>query len=143
MSVTHEEQESEFDVSHDHSAFVIACAPQSPMSSDKKTPEQPNQTPSLEADISTLASLIASTTTATTNGDRTDDPEAVDGGKIEELGVEEVEELIRRIEAANGIADGVEDKLDGILEHLDGLLSSLGTKGETENGGPTDPQSDR
>jgi len=114
------------------------------MSSDKKTPDQPNQTSSLEADISTLASLISSTTTTSTNGDRPDDPEAVDGGENEELGMEEVEELIHRLEAANGIADGVEDKLDGILEHLDGLLSSLGARGETkENDGPIDQQPDQ
>jgi hypothetical protein len=57
--------------------------------------------------------------------------------------VEEVEELIRRLEAANGIADGVENKLDGILEHLDGLLSSLEVTGEKKENGSADPQPDK
>ena len=94
------------------------------MSSDKKTPNQTNGIPSLESDISRLTSLLASTSpTSTTNGNETDNPETVDR-EIDELGTEEVEELIRRMEAANDIADGVENKLDGILEHLDELLSS-------------------
>jgi len=115
------------------------------MSSDKETPNRPNQTSSLESDISALASLIASTKpTTTTNGDRTGDPETVDGKESGELRAEDVEGLLRRLEAANGLADGVEDKLDGILEHLDGLLSSLEATGETkEDGGPIDPQPDR
>jgi hypothetical protein len=113
------------------------------MSSDDRSPNQPNQTSSLETNISTLASLIASTTTTTANGDGTGDPGAADR-ETGELVVEDVEELLRRLEAADGIADGVEGKLDGILEHLDGLLSSLETTGATkENGGPTDPQPDR
>lgn len=113
------------------------------MSSDDQATNQPDQTSSLETDISALASLIASTTT-TTNGDKTGNPETVDGDDTEELGAEDVEELIRRLEAANGIADGVEDKLDGILEHLDGLLSSLEATGEAKgNGAPANPQPDR
>ena len=115
------------------------------MSSDKKTPNQTNGIPSLESDISRLTSLLASTSqTSTTNGNETDNPETVDRGEIDELGTEEVEELIRRMEAANDIADGVENKLDGILEHLDGLLSSLGAEGEVkENNSPTDSQPGR
>lgn len=112
------------------------------MSSDKQTPNQRKELSSPETNIATLASLITSTSkTTNTNGEGTAEPETVDG---EELGMEEVEELIRRIEAANGIADGVEDKLDGILAHLDGLLSSLeATGGTKESGGPTEPQPDR
>lgn len=143
------EQGEGFDVSHDCYAFVIplsstsAIMHQPSMSSDEKTPDQPNKSSSLESDISTLASLIA-TTKITANGDKTNDPETVEGVETEELGMEEVEELMRRLEAANGIAEGVEDKLDGILEHLDGLLNSLEASGERkENGGPTDPQPDR
>jgi hypothetical protein len=129
--------------------LTIATLPQSlvlpsPMSSDKQT-NQHNEASSLETDISTPASLVASTTVTTTaNGDRAGEPETVDGGEADELGVEEVEELMRRIEAANSIADGVESKLDGILEHLDGLLGSLETRGEgKENGDPTTSHSDR
>lgn len=107
------------------------------MSSDKQaSSNQHNEPSSLEVDIATLASLVASTTDA--NGDSAAEPEIVDG---EELGMEEVEELIHRIEAANGIADGMEGKLDGILKHLDGLLSSLEATGETKDSdGPTTPQ---
>jgi hypothetical protein len=115
------------------------------MSSDKQTSNQSDGKSSLEIDISTLASLIASTTTtSTTNGARTDDPGTVAEEETDELGMEEVEELMSRLEAANGIADGVEDKLNGILEHLDGLLSSLEAKGETkENDGSKVSQTDR
>ena len=117
------------------------------MSSDKQTSNRQNQTSFLENDISALASLIAATkkpTTTTTNGNGTGDPEAADGEEIEELGAEDVEELLRRLEAADGIAEGMEGKLDGILEHLDGLLSSLEGAGEAkENGGSVDPQPDR
>jgi hypothetical protein len=112
------------------------------MSSDKQTPNQSNEPSSLETDIAALTSLVASTSVVSnTNGDGTVEPETVDE---EELGMEEVEKLIRRIEAANDIADGVEDKLDGILQHLDGLLNSLEATGEAkESGGPAEPQSDR
>lgn len=136
-----QEQEGLFGISHDYYALVITLSfhLQSPMSSDKKTPDGPNKASSLETDVSTLASLIASTAT---NGDRTNDPETVEG-EVEELGVEEVEELIRRLEAADGIADGVENKLDGILEHLDGLLKSLEANKEAKDGSPTDSQPDR
>lgn len=112
------------------------------MSSDKKNSDQHNEPSVLEADIAKLASIVASNSEATnTNGNGTGEPETVNG---EELGMEEVEELIRRMEAANGIADGVEDKLDGILQHLDGLLSSLDAKGETKVGsGPAESRQDR
>ena len=129
--------------------FLTIATPfrlQSTMSSDKQTPNGQNQTSSLETDISALASLIASTktTTTTTNGDGTGDSEPVDGEAIGGLGAEDVEELLRQIEAANSIVEGVEGKLDGILEHLDGLLNSLEATGEAkENGGPVDSQPDR
>ena len=136
-----------FEISHDRYASLSSLRPQSPMSSDNQTTNQSNQTSSLETDISKLASLIATTTvttTATTNGDGTGDPEAADGEDSEELGVEDVEELIKRLEAANGIAGDVEDELDGILAHLDGLLGSLEATRETkENGSPAGPQPDR
>ena len=112
-----------------------------PMSSDKQTPNRRNEPSSLESDIAALASIIASTSKATNaNGDGAVEPEIADAA---ELGTE-VEELIRRIEAANGIADGVEDKLDGILAHLDGLLNSLEERGEAkEIGGPGEPHPDQ
>jgi hypothetical protein len=109
------------------------------MSSDKQTSNQRNEPSSLENDIATLASLIASNSVATkANSGRAAEPEPADE---EDLRMEEVEELIRRIEAANGIADGVEGKLDGIIEHLDGLLSTLEATGEVkESCGPTESQ---
>ena len=136
----------EIEISHDRYAFRHPSRLQSTMSSDKQTQNRQNQTSPLETDISALTSLIASTktTTATTNGDGTGDPETVDGEEIGDLGAEDVEELLRRLEAANGIAEGVEEKLDGILEHLDGLLNSLEATGKAkENGDPADPKPDR
>ena len=110
------------------------------MSSDKQTSDKHDETSPLGIDISTLASLIASTAvTTTTNGDGTGDSNAVAEEPTDELGTEELKELMNRIEAANNIADGVEDRLNGILEYLDGLLCSLETKGEgKENCGPKD-----
>ena len=58
-------------------------------------------------------------------GDRAGDPGAFDGDDIGELGAEDVKELIHRLEVANGIAGGVEDKSDGILQRHDGLLNSF------------------
>ena len=101
------------------------------MSSDGQIADQSNQTPSLKTNISALASLItsAATTAATANGDRPGDLEAVDRDDVGELGAEDVEELIRQLEAANSITDGAEYKLDGTLEHLDGLSNSLEAAG--------------
>ncbi|OJT13965.1 hypothetical protein TRAPUB_9504 [Trametes pubescens] len=62
---------------------------------------------SLEADIALLSKLLSQ------NADESD-PDVV--------------ELLRRLEAAEGIADGVESRLDGIIDHLDDLLSDLETQ---------------
>jgi hypothetical protein len=45
----------------------------------------------------------------------------------------EVSELLARLENADGMAQGVEDKLDGLLGKLDDLLTSLETQNEVEN----------
>ncbi|KAH9923141.1 uncharacterized protein BXZ73DRAFT_7463, partial [Epithele typhae] len=37
----------------------------------------------------------------------------------------DVAELLKRLEAAEGLAGGVEDRLDGIMEKLDRLLGDL------------------
>ncbi|KAH8099784.1 hypothetical protein BXZ70DRAFT_1008765 [Cristinia sonorae] len=63
------------------------------------------------ADIATLASLLAQRPTSDA------DPLAVDDVDI-------AEEL-RRLEAANGIADGMEDRLDELIGDLDKLLQTL------------------
>lgn len=41
-----------------------------------------------------------------------------------------VVELLQRLEKADGVAQGVEDKLDNILGKLDGLISSLESKND-------------
>ncbi|RDX44302.1 hypothetical protein OH76DRAFT_1359843 [Lentinus brumalis] len=88
-------------------------------------PTQPNASPSqtsrsLEADIALLTQLLS--------GGGSGDPEA-DG--------EDVAELLRKLEAAEDIADGMEERLDGIMDNLDELLSDLeartgGGEGERE-----------
>lgn len=47
----------------------------------------------------------------------------------------DVAEELRRIEAAHGIAEGMEDRLDGLIGNLDRLLESLQGAGA----GPVDP----
>ncbi|KAH9884632.1 hypothetical protein C8Q73DRAFT_719103 [Cubamyces lactineus] len=59
---------------------------------------------SLEADIALLSNLLSQ------NVDEFDP---------------DVAEVLRRLEAAEGIAEGVESRLDGIIDHLDNLLSDL------------------
>jgi hypothetical protein len=61
----------------------------------------------LESDISLLSGLLSS---ASTNEDES--PEGI-------------AELLGQLETANGIAMGVEGKLDDIIGHLDDLLSAL------------------
>ncbi|KAI0829082.1 hypothetical protein BC628DRAFT_1417433 [Trametes gibbosa] len=62
---------------------------------------------SLEADVALLSNLLSQ------NVDESD-PDVV--------------ELLRRLEAAEGIADGLENRLDGIMDHLDNLLYDLETQ---------------
>ncbi|KAI0370104.1 hypothetical protein BV20DRAFT_944842 [Pilatotrama ljubarskyi] len=68
---------------------------------------------SLEADIALLSSLLSQ------NVDESDP---------------DVAELLRRLEAAEGIADGVESRLDGIIGHLDSLLGDLETQASPGQG---------
>ncbi|KAI0352236.1 hypothetical protein OH77DRAFT_1428784 [Trametes cingulata] len=69
---------------------------------------------SLEADIALLSNLLSQ------NLDESDP---------------DVAELLRRLEAAEGIADGVESRLDGIIDHLDNLLGDLETRTAPNQGG--------
>nr|VWO95677.1 EPI protein [Ganoderma boninense] len=78
----------------------------SPTGSQNGTPA--NQQPSLEADIALLQKLLAE------DGD--------------ESNPENVAALLKRLEAAEGLAGGVEDRLDGIMDHLDTLLTDLDAK---------------
>ena len=71
--------------------------------------------PSLEAEISQLASLLESTESGS-------DSDA------------EVAGLLAQLESADGMAQGVESKLDGFLETLDNLVASLELDVEVEEG---------
>lgn len=68
----------------------------------------PESTSTLESDLSKLAALLADSNNTEANE-------------------QDIAALLLKLEAANGIAEGVEGKLDGIIDHLDGLLSSLET----------------
>ncbi|PSS02361.1 hypothetical protein PHLCEN_2v4054 [Hermanssonia centrifuga] len=48
-----------------------------------------------------------------------------DGEPGDSLDEPDIEELLRRLESADGIARGVEDRLDDVIGNLDGLLESL------------------
>ena len=47
---------------------------------------------------------------------------------IDESNSENVTDILKRLEAAEGLADGVEERLDGIMDHLDMLLTDLEAK---------------
>ncbi|PFH49663.1 hypothetical protein AMATHDRAFT_48505 [Amanita thiersii Skay4041] len=67
---------------------------------------------SLDVDIAQI-SLLMSEYNVDVGGDETD-----------------ISELLKRLESANGMADGVESKLDGILGNLDELLELLEPKNQ-------------
>ncbi|KAM5534117.1 hypothetical protein V8D89_012208 [Ganoderma adspersum] len=75
-----------------------------PNDSQNGTPAKP----SLDADITLLQKLLSE--------------------DIDESNPENVAELLKRLEAAEGFAGGVEERLDGIMDHLDALLGDLETK---------------
>jgi hypothetical protein len=72
--------------------------------SDKTTQESSNG--NLQVDISLLASLLSQDTS-------------------EEIDDTNISELLRRLDTANGVASGVENRLDELLNNLDGLLGTL------------------
>ncbi|KAI0714571.1 hypothetical protein C8Q76DRAFT_856477 [Earliella scabrosa] len=78
---------------------------------------------SLEADIALLTRLLSQDL---------NDPDSADADPAS------VEELLRRLEAAEGLADGVEERLDGIIGNLDTLLSDLEAAQEKAEGGPNE-----
>ena len=47
---------------------------------------------------------------------------------IDDSNPENVAELLKQFEAAEGLAGGVEERLDGIMDHLDALLGDLEAK---------------
>jgi hypothetical protein len=77
--------------------------------SSQETNGQAPSNPGLSADIAQLLSL-----------------ESAEGDA-------HVAELLRTIEAADGMAQGVESKLDNMLENLDSLLASLESKAGANN----------
>nr|VWP01714.1 Lid2 complex component lid2 [Ganoderma boninense] len=87
---------------------------EAPTGSQNGTPA--DQQPSLEADIALLQKLLAE------DGD--------------ESNPENVAALLKRLEAAEGLAGGVEDRLDGIMDHLDTLLTDLEERQEQGVGAP-------
>lgn len=93
-------------------------------------PSAPRLPAALDADISALAALLST-------GD-----EAIAGAEADtrELSDADVAALLRQLERADGVARGVESRLDDILDGLDGLLGDLGRDGTpAENGGTGKP----
>lgn len=72
----------------------------------------PNGKSALEADIALLQSLL------------------VQGPNLEESDID-VTEILRRLEAADGIATGLETRLDGIMDSIDDMLGALEPKGQS------------
>lgn len=77
-----------------------------PDSSDKSNPSPAQITASIEADIAELSELLSKET-------------------LDDAGEASVAELLARLENADGVAKGVESKLDALLGNLDNLLASL------------------
>lgn len=75
----------------------------------KPTSDSSTQPTNLESDMTALAALLTQCPDDPPEND--DDPH--------------VAELLRRLTAADGVAKGVEERLDGIIENLDLLLTAL------------------
>jgi hypothetical protein len=84
------------------------------MSSSKPNGQTPNGQgkTNLEDDIAQLSALLSQ------------EPSEGDDG--------DVAELLRQIEKADGMAQGVESKLDNVLQNLDNLLASLEPKADVD-----------
>jgi len=77
--------------------------------SDKPSGSPPNTahlTASIEADVAELEELLSRET-------------------LDDAGEASVAELLARLESADGVAKGVENKLDALLGNLDSLLAAL------------------
>lgn len=90
---------------------------------DKPSPIPAN----LSADIALLRSLLKEDA----NQDGADEPDV------------DIDELLRRLETADGIAQGVESRLDDIIDNLDGLLESLEAQTQTREGRGTGTADER
>ncbi|CAK5264461.1 unnamed protein product [Mycena citricolor] len=67
---------------------------------------EPRLDASIEADLAELTDLLSK-------------------GTLDEAGEANLAELLSRLESANGVAKGVESKLDSLIGNLDSLLESL------------------
>lgn len=76
------------------------------------TTESSADTKTFEADIAQLTSLLS------------------DESSLESSSEADVAELLRRLESADGMARGIEARLDGMLGNLDSLLVSLESQAE-------------
>jgi chromosome segregation ATPase len=105
--------------------------------SDSMKPEERSQTgeratdpKTLEIDYATLTSLMVSVQTsaqATTLDD--------------EQSEKELEELLRQMDEANVLADGIEDRVDALLANLEGILGSLDATNDKEEDAHDSPHS--
>ncbi|KAJ7103183.1 hypothetical protein B0H15DRAFT_942680 [Mycena belliarum] len=77
-------------------------------------PKSPQITASIEADIAELSELLSKDT-------------------LDDAGEASVAELLARLESADGVAKGVESKLDSLLGNLDTLLASLEKDGASDH----------
>jgi hypothetical protein len=84
------------------------------------------RSPPLDTDISTLAAALSATSNV--SEDR-------------ELSGEDLAALLRQLEQADGVAKGVESRLDKLLNGLDQLLGSIGE--DDEKGVHEEAESDR
>jgi hypothetical protein len=81
-----------------------------PMSSNTNTSDVPVTT-AMNADLSALAAALSSTD--------------LSAEQEQELSTQDLAALLKQLERADGVARGVEDRLDGIISGLDALLGSL------------------
>jgi ribosome assembly protein YihI (activator of Der GTPase) len=91
----------------------------------------------MENDVTTLATLISSLNDTKLSEHRQNDGVGSDtsrqnekNGAIED-GDEGLEELLRRLEEAHSLADGVEDRVDALLSNLEELLGQFGPSEES------------
>ncbi|KAF9257096.1 hypothetical protein L218DRAFT_991196 [Marasmius fiardii PR-910] len=81
---------------------------------------------SIDADIARISSILSP--------EHNIDPE-------EELSEKNLAELFEQLQKAEGMMDGVENKLDDVMGQLDGLLEVLGKKRDSAEEGNTDKNS--
>lgn len=77
-------------------------------------------TAAIEADIAELNDLLSKDT-------------------LDDAGEASVAELLARLETANGVATGVENKLDALLGNLDNLLAALEKKDDSNESHSSQP----